>query len=211
MLRKSFYNLKTFPSRRPVVFGMGLSGFKTGGVDLFVQTQIETKELKDVDRKRFLFFTSFGFLYLGCVQYAIYVPLFRNIFPNMVSFSKKSLVDKVRDKQGMKQIAYQVSLDQFIHHPFLYFPTFYIVQQIVENEKIDNKTIKTGLGRYEENYQTDLFALWKIWIPATIINFTINPMWMRIPFTAMTSVLWTAMLSIMRGGDFVESTKRIKK
>jgi len=178
---------------------MGFSCLKTGGVDLFVQTQVEGKELKDVDRRRCLFFTSFGILYLGGVQYAIYVPIFGRLFPNMISFSKKSLVNKLRDKHGMRQVGYQVVLDQFVHHPLLYFPTFYVFKQIVDSDFIDRSTIRMGLGRYVENYRVDLPKLWTLWIPATIINFMFNPIWMRIPFTATISVVWTGIMSMLRG------------
>ena len=44
-------------------------------------------------------------------------------------------------------------------------------------------------------------ALWKVWVPATIINFTFSPMWLRIPFVASTSLIWTVILSAMRGSN----------
>lgn len=46
-----------------------------------------------------------------------------------------------------------------------------------------------------------MLALWKVWVPATIINFSFMPMHMRIPFTAGVSLIWTCILSAMRGGD----------
>jgi predicted amino acid-binding ACT domain protein len=47
----------------------------------------------------------------------------------------------------------------------------------------------------------DLQALWKIWVPATLFNFAFMPMHLRIPFVAGVSLLWTCILSAMRGGD----------
>jgi hypothetical protein len=44
-------------------------------------------------------------------------------------------------------------------------------------------------------------ALWKVWVPATIFNFTFSPMYLRIPVVAMTSLIWTCILSAMRGSD----------
>jgi predicted amino acid-binding ACT domain protein len=49
----------------------------------------------------------------------------------------------------------------------------------------------------------DLLALWKIWVPATLFNFAFMPMHLRIPFVAGVSLLWTCVLSAMRGGDVV--------
>lgn len=54
-----------------------------------------------------------------------------------------------------------------------------------------------------KNMKDDLIALWKIWVPATVINFAFMPMHARIPFVACVSLLWTCILSAMRGGDLV--------
>ena len=57
---------------------------------------------------------------------------------------------------------------------------------------------------YSENYVEDLAALWKIWVPATLINFGFSPIWFRIPFVACTSMIWTCILSAMRGSADVQ-------
>jgi len=46
-----------------------------------------------------------------------------------------------------------------------------------------------------------LAALWKIWVPSTFLNFAFMPMWARVPWVAGTSLVWTIILSTMRGGD----------
>ena len=43
----------------------------------------------------------------------------------------------------------------------------------------------------------------QIWIPATFMNFAFSPMWLRIPVVASTSLIWTIILSSMRGGSEV--------
>ena len=63
--------------------------------------------------------------------------------------------------------------------------------------------IKKCLTQYWHNMTEDMLALWKIWVPGTIINFAFMPMHYRIPFTAGVSLLWTCVLSAMRGGDIV--------
>jgi glycine cleavage system regulatory protein len=55
----------------------------------------------------------------------------------------------------------------------------------------------------------DLIALWKVWVPATFVNFALSPMWFRIPFVATTSLLWTCILSSMRGAEKVTDTQGI--
>jgi len=50
----------------------------------------------------------------------------------------------------------------------------------------------------------DLQALWKIWIPVTLFNFCFSPLWLRIPVVATTSLLWTCVISYMRGANSYE-------
>ena len=88
-------------------------------------------------------------------------------------------------------------LDQFVHHPLLYFPVFYATKEYVMSDK---PTLSNALSHYRENMTEDLKALWKIWVPSTFINFAFMPMWGRIPWVAGTSFLWSMILSIMRGG-----------
>ena len=57
------------------------------------------------------------------------------------------------------------------------------------------------LADYRINMKEDLSALWKIWVPATVVNFAFMPLYGRIPFVACVSLLWTCILSTMRGGD----------
>ena len=88
----------------------------------------------------------------------------------------------------------QVGFDQFIHHPLMYFPVFYVLKELVNGgEPI------AGLQKYRQNIVEDLTALWKLWLPTTVINFSCLPMWGRIPWVAGTSLLWTCILSYMRG------------
>jgi glycine cleavage system regulatory protein len=91
-----------------------------------------------------------------------------------------------------------VALDQFVHHPFVYFPTFYAMREVV-----NGGTVAGGLGKYSKNYKEDLVALWRLWIPSMIVNFAFMPMHLRIPWVASTSLFWTCILSYMRGGPDV--------
>jgi len=83
-----------------------------------------------------------------------------------------------------------------VHHPLLYFPAFYCLKEVVNGGGIEG-----GLSKYSKNYQEDLVALWKLWVPSTIINFSLMPMHLRIPWVASTSLIWTCIISYMRGGN----------
>jgi predicted amino acid-binding ACT domain protein len=88
----------------------------------------------------------------------------------------------------------------------MYFPAFYCTKELVMADKPD---IGKCLANYRENMPEDLRALWKIWVPAMIINFSFMPMYARIPFAAGVSLLWTMVLSAMRGGDMVHGEELV--
>mmetsp|Transcript_13034 Transcript_13034/g.27440 ORF Transcript_13034/g.27440 Transcript_13034/m.27440 type:complete len:416 (-) Transcript_13034:143-1390(-) len=193
-------SLSRIAVKHPLGFGMGVSIVKTSASDLLVQTIVEQK--KEIDWKRNCAFATFGCFYLGGVQYALYVPIFGRIFPNAAKFAAMPLREKLKDAKGMFALFGQVFLDQFIHHPFMYFPAFYATRELVMSEKPD---LRKSIETYRNNMKEDLAALWKVWVPSTIINFAFMPMWARIPFGAATSLLWTCILSAMRGGDVVHN------
>jgi len=187
--------LAKIPIEHPFAFGIVISTAKTSVSDLLVQKVVQKRE--EIDWKRNLAFASFGCFYLGGVQYALYVPLFGRLFPNAASFAAKSFKEKLKDRKGIFAVSAQVFLDQFVHHPLLYFPVFYATKEYVMSDK---PTLSNALSHYRENMTEDLKALWKIWVPSTFINFAFMPMWGRIPWVAGTSFLWSMILSIMRGG-----------
>jgi len=190
--------ISSIPATYPLAFGVVFSGVKTSFSDFLVQKVVEQKE--KIDWKRNAAFAAFGFIYLGGVQYAIYVPIFGRMFPGAAAFAAKSIRDKLKDTKGMLQLAAQVLLDQCVHHPLMYFPAFYCTKELVLQA---NPDLSRALGDYRKNMKEDLLALWKVWVPGTIINFAFMPMHARIPFVAGISLLWTCILSSMRGGDIV--------
>jgi len=190
--------LRSIPVEYPFAFGVVFSGFKTSFSDLLVQKVVEQKEWKDVDWKRNAAFATFGFVYLGGVQYAIYVPFFSRIFPTAKTFPGKPWRQKIKDFRGMFESGAQVFLDQCVHHPLMYFPAFYCTKELVMKQEPD---LVACLKEYQGNMKEDLLALWKIWVPATMANFAFMPLWARIPTVATTSLVWTCILSAMRGGD----------
>jgi predicted amino acid-binding ACT domain protein len=195
---------KGIPLQYPFAFGVILSGFKTSFSDLLVQKVVERKE--KVDWKRNAAFAAFGFVYLGGVQYTLYVPIFGRLFPNAARFAAKPIRQKLQDVRGMWQLLAQTFCDQCLHHPLMYFPAFYVTKELVmgpSNNQSGQPEIGRVLNEYRQNMKEDLLALWKIWVPATLFNFAFMPMHLRIPFVAGVSLLWTCVLSAMRGGDVV--------
>ncbi len=197
-----FHYIRYFPHNYPMVFGMGIGGLKTGLVDFFVQYSLENQNIDNINWERVKYFTIFGTLYLGGFQYLLYVPFFGKLFPNMIRFSKLKIKDKMKDNIGISQSLSQVFIDQFVHHPFIYFPVFYVSKQLFMSNDKSLKSINCGIDLYKNNLMNDLGKLWKLWIPFQLFNFIVNPLWMRVPFTALVSVVWTGILSFSRGGQY---------
>eukprot|EP00808_Paulinella_micropora_P010893 g51763.t1 len=189
--------IKSFPRLHPVLFGVGYSTVKTSVSDLIVQKFVEKRE--EIDWRRNGAFALFGFFYLGGVQYALYVPVFGRMFPQAASFATKPLRDKAKDTRGIFNVFAQTFLDQCVHHPLGYFPAFYITKEVVTRR--EDFSISHALNAYQDNLWDDLKALWKIWVPSTLLNFAFSPMWLRIPVVATTSLVWTMILSAMRGSS----------
>lgn len=194
---------KALPAKHPLAFGIVVSGVKTSVMDLVVQKVVETKE--KIDWRRNIAFATFGFVYLGGIQYALYVPIFGRLFPNAAKFAAKPFRQKLKDGPGLRSLGFQLFLDQCVHHPVMYFPAFYVTKELVMSGKNDDgkPDISRVLTDYRNNIMEDLVALWRIWVPATLVNFAFMPMHLRIPFTAGVSLVWTCVLSAMRGGDAV--------
>jgi hypothetical protein len=181
-----------YPTQHAFAFGVVFSTVKTSLADWMVQRYVEGKE--EIDWRRNAAFAAFGCVYLGGVQYGIYVKLFGRLFPNAERFALKPLASKIRDPQGIRNVGAQLFLDQCIHHPFGYFPCFYTVKTLVQGG-----TVAEAMESYSRNFKDDMIALWQIGVPAYLINFAFSPMWFRVPYVACISLGWTAFMSFRRG------------
>ena len=63
----------TLAKRHPFIFGTAFTAFKTGAMDVLVQKYVEKRET--LDKRRMLTFGTFGFLFNGVWQYALFVKL----------------------------------------------------------------------------------------------------------------------------------------
>eukprot|EP00927_Polykrikos_kofoidii_P003862 TRINITY_DN11551_c0_g2_i1.p1 TRINITY_DN11551_c0_g2~~TRINITY_DN11551_c0_g2_i1.p1 ORF type:complete len:218 (+),score=33.17 TRINITY_DN11551_c0_g2_i1:52-705(+) len=182
-----------FGPKHPVIFGCGLSALKTTSSDYIVQRFVENKE--NINWRRNFVFFSWGLLYLGGVQYFIYGPLFtRHLFPSAAAFVAKPFREKLADRAGQLVVSKQVALDQLVHHPFILYPTFYQVKELIEGG-----SVAEGLRKYRKNLTEDMMVTWSIWVPAFFVNFSICPIWMRVPFVAGVSFVFMSIFSMLRG------------
>ena len=191
-------SLATLPSRRPFGFGVGISSLKTGAADLFTQRWVEGRD--EVDTRRLAVFLTWGAVYLGGVHYFIYSHIFpRVLFPSAAAFVAKPFAERLADRAGQLVVVQQVALDQFIHHPLVLFPCFYCVKETVEQGRAGSEVVIAGLRKYATNICEDCVVCWSTWVPAFLINFSVCPIHMRIPFVAVVSFGFTSYWSLLRG------------
>jgi len=193
MVKAALAAIARLGQRHPVIFGCTISAAKTGASDYVAQKYVEGRET--LDRRRNSVFVSWGLLYLGGVQYFIYVKLFtKHLFPTASAFVAKPFRDKLADRAGQAVVLKQVFLDQFIHHPFFLFPAFYQVKEFIEGG-----TPSEAFTKFRKNWLEDLKVCWSVWVPTFLFNFSFCPTWMRVPFVAAVSFGFTIILSTMRG------------
>lgn len=193
-----FAHIASIPRRFPLAFAVWYGGARSLGADLMVQKHVERRP--DIDRKRAMVFLGFGLFQVGFVQYLLYVNAFSRMFAGSAAFSAKPLLDKIRDRSGILNVAKQVGLDQFVYHPVMYFPVFYTCQEIVENsDKNPLMLVPKALDKCLTNLWDDLTSLWSIFIPVSCVQFSVVPTHLRVPFVATFGILWGSILSYKRG------------
>ena len=139
-------SLVRIPITYPFAFGVGFSGIKNGLADLLIQTQVE--QCDNVDWRRVGVFSTFGLLFCGVWQGVLFTKIMPRLCPGAASFAAKSFREKLKDKNGLKQLGVQVFLENGINNPILYFPVFYGVKNGLENNQLNPfVNLKSGVDR----------------------------------------------------------------
>ena len=100
---KMIRRLGSIGRRYPFAVSVGVATAKTGSADLMVQRYVEKK--KHIDWNRTISFSVFGFVFLGIVQWFIYVPGYRLVFKEMDKFCQQTIKQKLRNRAGLKDLA----------------------------------------------------------------------------------------------------------
>jgi len=195
--------IKTFPKRRPFATNIIVATVKTSLADIVVQ---KAEGKKDIDWSRNGVFTAFGFAYLGMAQWFIYVTIFTKVCPNAIRFSNLSWAEKLKDRAGQIDLLKQTAYDNFIHYTFVYYPVFYFFKELIQSGKAPpegekaTSTIERGLSKYWKNCVKDNLYMWSLWIPGDLLVYAC-PIWMRLPLNHGISLIWTMILSSVRGSE----------
>jgi len=193
----------SFALRHPVVFGAGCSFVKMMCGDLLTQKVIEKRS--ETDWRRTAFFGFFGVFYMGGVQYLVYVKGFSYMFPTAERFLKLPLAQRLQDTRGLLEAMGQVAMDCCVHIPFLYFPAFLLLKDLMLNPdgiRVKGTTQASDiLQTYKDEFVSLNVATCKFFIPSGIIMFGVVPMHLRIPYVACVGLVWASILSYLKGGD----------
>jgi Ca2+-binding EF-hand superfamily protein len=96
-------------------------------------------------------------------------------------------------------------MDVFVHIPFMYFPAFLLLKDLLLNP--DGISVQGAprameiLREYKNEFIQLNIATCKFFIPSGIVMFGIMPMHLRIPYVACIGLIWASILSYMKGGD----------
>lgn len=207
MLRQSSAKLAALAwcENNPVTFGVGIATAKTGAADLLTQMAIEGKDPKDVDLRRLGLFTLFGFGYMGCFQYYLYVNLFSRWFAGAARFANQPLSKKLTDRAGQIDLLKQVAFDVLIH-PIWFFPLYYTLREAINGrpnafEAPFPTVVRAALAKYATNAKEDWIQFWKIWVVGDCVVYGLCPMWARLPANHLFSFAYVCVLSFQRGTD----------
>ncbi len=192
------FSYGNFAKQYPFANNIAIATAKTAAADLLAQTVIAQTPIMEIDIQRSFLFMVFGAVYLGGFQYLYQVQVFKRLF-DIEKFTNLSIEEKLKDKEGLKNLALQTALDLTVL-TFIYLPTFYIFKAGVFSGSADPGVwTSTGLENYVTNFAKDEADLLKVWFPADLVCFSV-PLYLRLPVRHVVSFVWTAYLSFARGG-----------
>ena len=177
----------SFGKRRPFIFQLCIATVKTCLADMLVQVTMDHKSFSEIDWKRNAVFVSFGFGYLGCMQYFLYVKVMRFLWPAMDKFANlPTIAAKLADKAGLRALIGQICTDCFFITPFCYYPTFYCFKQVMQGEPDRSfpEIFTAAIANYRQNALSDNLAFWKLWLPMDFVIYCM-PIWLRLPCVHM--------------------------
>ena len=147
----------------PFTLSLVTATTKTAAADALTQRYLEQQP--EIDQRRLALFTGFGFWYLGGVQYFLYVRCFARWFPHATAFGEHAtLAARLADAPGLRDLARQVVVGNFLHIPFAFLPSFYLTRELTDRGWADASAAR-ALASYRTNLVDDCASAWSIWIP----------------------------------------------
>ncbi|KAH8060837.1 hypothetical protein JL721_9060 [Aureococcus anophagefferens] len=94
-----------------------------------------------------------------------------------------------------------ILVDLGVHWPLSAIPAFYFCKAVGETGRP-----RGCLRAYGANWRADVAACWAIWCPAELVSFGALPIRWQVPFAALVSFGYTALVSFRRGGAATAAT-----
>lgn len=184
--------------RNPTSAAVFAGTTKCVAADVVIQMYFEREryEKEGFDFRRLAVFALFGSAYVGYAQYIFYSRIFSRVFPTANFYSTLPFREKLRHTQGLKHLAGQVIADMAFLSPFVYIPIFYMMKGTM----LDNKTISQSLTQYKNNLHQDAPAMWSVWLPFAIVNYSCTPLHLRIVTYSAVGFVWAMIVSYYRAG-----------
>ena len=135
----------------------------------------------DWDWTRSFAFSTFTGFYIGGVCTGIFAT-----YPRIASRILKAKPGVAPKLEG----AIATALDNFVHVPLMYIPSFYMGTGLLKGEEPE-----AVVENLRENWTDTVLSCWCFWIPAQFVIFSAVPPVYRVRSVAMGDFIWNVALS----------------
>ncbi|CEM19612.1 unnamed protein product [Vitrella brassicaformis CCMP3155] len=189
-----FKKLNSLFSANPLASGVITAGCIIGAGDLTSQFLIEKRKKWDDTRTRAM--VIFGCLYSGGFQTLLWVYGYGRFF----AWLPLTAGNHTRQAVG------KTLVDNFIHTPLIYLPTFYITQTLLRGGSMGEAAAKL-----EQEWFDTVLVAWKVWIPFQALNFYFTPPHLLVPANLCAAYLWNTALAFMANRREVRPDEQTQK
>mmetsp|Transcript_38063 Transcript_38063/g.89083 ORF Transcript_38063/g.89083 Transcript_38063/m.89083 type:complete len:199 (-) Transcript_38063:264-860(-) len=179
-------------TQRPTLANFVTAGFLAFVGDASCQLLVEQQKY---DSRRAFSMIAFSSCYQGAVCFHIYTHLYNCLVPESRWWGRTQL------RSGLSKSL----LDNFVHVPFLYIPTFYASVGILQGQDFR----EVGETLRSEMVST-VISCWVLWVPLQLLNFAVVPEQFRTMFVNVGCLVWNVYLSYQtkaaRPVEMLEST-----
>ena len=190
MARNIFSSINESAQRHPWMFGAASTGARYFIGDMSAQRAAAQGKKRWLDYERLGLFTGFGFSYAATMGFTLYNRVYPRVLPTRPLMT--------------------AMVDAGIHTPTLYFLAFYCMQATnkagIQTALADPAAIgREAVATWKKNFWTDLTMSLCVWVPLHYVNFRFAPVHWRQPVVAGAGLVWSGVMSVVRGAALTDS------